>query len=477
ICEAAICYSGDITDPQRTKYSLKYYVAMAKELERMGAHILAIKDMAGLCKPYAAELLVKTLREEVGLPIHFHTHDTAGIQASSILKGADVGLDIADAALAPMSGGTSQPNLNTLIEALRNTSHDPGLAAPHLDRLAEYWRAVREFYLPFESPALPAGSDLYRHEMPGGQYTNLYQQARALGLADRWPEVCQMYADVNQLFGDIVKVTPTSKAVGDMALFLIAQDMQALEVLTTEREIAYPQSVLDLLAGRMGQNPGGFPSDVQTKVLRGEQPVEGRAGEQLAAVDIDQIGDQIAPLLEQPPTRQDILSSLMYPQVFKDFATHRRLYIDTSMLPTPAFFYGLEPGEEIAVEIEKGKTLIIRFLTVGEPQPNGERSVFFEMNGQPREVVVVDKSLQQTESGGRKAEPGNPLHVGAAMPGMVVNVAVAPGDKVTRGQKLVTLEAMKMQTVIAAEQDGMIAEVLVTPGTQVEAKDLLVRFE
>ena len=287
ICEAVICYTGDLTDPARTKYDLKYYVEMAKELERMGAHILAIKDMAGLCKPYAAELLVKTLRDEVGLPIHFHTHDTAGIQAASIVKGSEVGLDIADAALAPMSGGTSQPNLNTLIEALRSTPRDPGLAAGHLDSLADYWRAVREFYTPFESPALPAGSDLYRHEMPGGQYTNLYQQARALGLADRWLEVCQMYADVNQLFGDIVKVTPTSKAVGDMALFLISQDMQARDVLDTNREVSYPQSVLDLLGGRMGQNPGGFPADVQAKVLRSEKPLEGRPGEQLASVDFD----------------------------------------------------------------------------------------------------------------------------------------------------------------------------------------------
>ncbi|MFV0443093.1 MAG: pyruvate carboxylase [Planctomycetaceae bacterium] len=477
ICEAAICYSGDITDPSRTKYSLKYYVAMAKELEKMGAHILAIKDMAGLCKPFAAQLLIKTLREEIGLPIHFHTHDTAGIQASSIVKGAEVGLDIADAALAPMSGGTSQPNMNTLVEALRHTPHDPGLPARHLDRLADYWRAAREFYTPFESPALPAGSDLYRHEMPGGQYTNLYQQARALGLAERWPEVCQMYADVNQLLGDIVKVTPTSKAVGDLALFLIAQDMQAADVLTTDREIAYPQSALDLVGGRMGQNPGGFPQDVQARILRGELPIEGRAGEHLPDVDLEAASEEIKPLLDLPPTRLDVLSHLMYPQVHKDFAAHQRAFIDTSMLPTPAFFYGLEPGEEIFVEIEKGKTLIIRFLTVGEPQENGERTVFFEMNGQPREVQVVDKSLQKSESSRRKADPTDKHQIGSSMPGMVVSVAVSVGDKVAKGQKLVTLEAMKMQTIIAAEQDGTVAEVLASAGSQVETGDLLLRLE
>jgi pyruvate carboxylase len=477
ICEACICYSGDITDPGRSKYDLKYYVTLAKELERMGAHILAIKDMAGLCKPYAAAKLIETLRQEIGLPIHFHTHDTAGIQAASILKGAEVGLDIADGALAPMSGGTSQPNLNTLVESLRHTPRDPQLDSRHLDVLADYWRAVREFYTPFESPALPAGSDLYRHEMPGGQYTNLYQQARALGLADRWPAVCDMYADVNQLFGDIVKVTPTSKAVGDMALFLIAQDMQAADVLTTDREVSYPQSVLDLLAGRMGQNPGGFPADVQAKILRGEQPVVGRAGETMPDVNFTAVTEIVRPLLDQPPTPRDVLSHLMYPQVFKEFAAHQRLYIDTSVLPTPAFFFGLEPGEEIAVEIERGKTLILRFLTVGEAQPNGERTVFFEMNGQPREVVVVDKSLQKSVNTRRKAEGGDRKQIGSSMPGMVVNVAVTSGENVSKGQKLITLEAMKMQTVIASDLDGRVAEVLVSPGTQVEAGDLLLTLE
>jgi pyruvate carboxylase len=262
-----------------------------------------------------------------------------------------------------------------------------------------------------------------------------------------------------------------------MALFLIAQDMRAADVLTTDRDIAYPQSVLDLLSGRMGQNPGGFPPQVQARILRGEQPVEGRVGEHLPPVDFTAAAEKIKPLLDQPPTRRDVLSHLMYPQVFKEFAAHQRLYLDTSVLPTPAFLYGLEPGEEIFVEIEKGKTLIIRFLTVGEPQPSGERTVFFEMNGQPREVVVVDQSLKQAESSRRKVDPSDRRQVGAAMPGMVVSVSVAPGDKVTKGQKLVTLEAMKMQTVITAEQDGTVAEVLAHPGTQVEAGDLLVVFE
>ncbi|HRX82321.1 MAG TPA: pyruvate carboxylase, partial [Pirellulaceae bacterium] len=459
ICEAAICYSGDILDPGRTKYDLKYYVEMAKELEKMGANILAIKDMAGLCKPYAAEKLVKTLRQEIGIPIHFHTHDTAGVQAASILKASGVGLDIADVAMAPLSGGTSQPNLNTVVESLRFTDRDTGLPATHLDAIAEYWRAVREFYTPFESPVLPAGSDLYQHEMPGGQYTNLFEQARALGLADRWSEVCRIYADVNQMLGDIVKVTPTSKAVGDLALFLIANNMSTSDVMEGTRELAFPQSVVDLVSGRMGQTPGGFPRKVRERILRGEKPLRGRPGASLPDADFEATAKNVRPLVEHKPTQREVVSHLLYPQVFTDFAKHQLQYSDTSVLPTPAFLYGLEPGEEIAIDIEPGKTLIIRFLTVGEPHENGTRTVFFELNGQPREVTVTDRALEPETPRRRKADATNASHVGATMPGMVVNVAVQPGNAVVKGQKLLMLEAMKMQTIIAAEHDGTVAEI------------------
>ena len=474
ICEAAICYTGDILDPGRSKYDLKYYVDMAKELERMGAHILAIKDMAGLCKPYAAELLVKTLKREIGIPIHFHTHDTAGVQAASILKASEVGLDIADAAMAPMSGGTSQPNLNTVVEALRFTKRDTGLPAAQLDAIAEYWRAVREFYTPFESPVLPAGADLYQHEMPGGQYTNLFQQARALGLADRWSEVCRVYADVNQMLGDIVKVTPTSKAVGDLALFLIANDMTTGDVLSGTRELAFPQSVVDLVGGRMGQTPGGFPRKVRQRILRGEKPLRGRPGASLPPADFDRTAATIRPLLDREPSRREVVSHLLYEEVFADFARHQQQFADTSILPTPAFFYGLEPGEEIAVDIEVGKTLIIRFLTVGEPHVDGRRMVFFELNGQPREVSVTDRALEAEVPRRPKADPNNSAHVAASMPGMVVNVVVEPGDSVVKGQKLLMLEAMKMQTTITAEQEGKIDEIHVESGTQVETGDLML---
>ncbi len=477
ICEATICYTGDITNPNRTKYDLAYYVNMAKELEKMGAHILAIKDMAGLCKPRAAEVLVKTLRKEIGIPIHFHTHDTSGIQAASILKASEVGLDIADVAMAPMSGGTSQPNMNTVVEALRFSRRDTGLPTEHLDVLAEYWRAVRELYAPFESPVLPAGSDLYQHEMPGGQYTNLFQQARALGLADRWSEVCKMYADVNQLLGDIVKVTPTSKAVGDLALFLIANEMSAENVLTSGRELAFPESVTDLVRGDMGQTVGGFPRRVREKILRGEKPLRGRPGASLSAADFEKTADEIQPLLDRAPSRRELVSHLLYPEVFTEFAKHQQKCTDTSVLPTPAFLYGLESNEEIAVDIEPGKTLIIRFLTVSEPHEDGRRAVFFELNGQPREVTVTDLALEPAAPAHPKADLTNPAHVGASMPGMVFNVAVKVGDSVAPGQKLLTLEAMKMQAAVAAEIGGRVSEIYVHAGTQVDSGDLLMTIE
>jgi pyruvate carboxylase len=477
LCEAAICYTGDILDPRRAKYDLKYYVALAKELQQMGAHILAIKDMAGLCKPYAAALLVKTLREEIDLPIHFHTHDTSGVQAASILNAAEAGLDIADAAVASMSGGTSQPNLNTLVEALRFTPRASALDGAALDELSEYWRETREFYAPFESPVLAAGADLYQHEMPGGQYTNLFHQAHALGLASQWVKICRVYADVNQLFGDIVKVTPTSKAVGDMALFLVANDLSCADLMASDRDLAFPRSVIELLAGKMGQTVFGFPRDVRDRILRDEKPLDGRPGDTLPPADFAAAKEHIAKAIEGDPTPQDVVSHFMYPQVFEQFAAHLQRYGDTSVLPTPAFLYGMESGEEIAIDIEPGKTLIIKFLTVGEPHADGTRSVFFELNGQPREVTVADNALDSETTTAAKADPANPKQVGASMPGMVILIAVQPGEKVARGQKLMTLEAMKMETTIAAESDGAVAAVHVATGNQVEAGDLLITFE
>ncbi|MDZ4817905.1 MAG: pyruvate carboxylase [Planctomycetota bacterium] len=477
LCEAAICYTGDILDPARPKYDLKYYVELAKELEKMGAHILAIKDMAGLCKPYAAEKLIRTLKQEIGIPIHFHTHDTSGVSAASILKGADVGLDIADAAAAPFSGLTSQPNMNAILEGLRNTPRQSAVDANHFRSLAHYWQAVREFYVPFESDMKASDADLYLHEMPGGQFTNLQEQARALGLETRWEEVCQAYADVNRLLGDIVKVTPTSKSVGDLALFLVTNNLTADSLLDGKRELAFPESVVDLLAGRMGQPPGGFPAQIQQRILRDIPPVVGRPGETLPPADYAATAVEVEKLLGRTPSQQEIITHLLYPRVYTDYIRHEQKYANVSRLPTPFFLYGQMPGEELMIDIEPGKTLIVKLLTVGEPHADGSRTVFFELNGQPRSVSIVDKTLEAEVVRRPKADPDNPKQVAAPMPGLVVNVAVKIGDSVAKGQKLMTMEAMKMETTLYAEQNGRIADLLVKPGSPVEAGELVALFE
>lgn len=477
ICEAAICYTGDILNPDRPKYNLQYYVDLARELEKMGAHILCIKDMAGLCKPFAAELLVKTLKQEVGIPIHFHTHDMSGVQGAAILNAAGVGLDIADAAMAPMSGFTSQANLNSLVESLRYQKRETGLNPEHLRTIAAYWEAAREFYTPFETGMYSPDATIYLHEMPGGQATNLYQQATALGLSDRWGEVCRTYADVNQLLGDIVKVTPTSKSVGDFALFLVANNLKAQDVLDSDRKLAFPESVVDLLAGRMGQPPGGFPPRVKKRILGDVKPVRGRPGASLPPADFEQTATDLEKKLGRKPSSREVVSYVLYPRVFQDFAEHQDAYSDVSVLPTSMFLYGQEPGEEVAVEIESGKTLIVKFLTIGDPHPDGRRSVFFELNGQPREATVVDRSLEPEKKAQPKAKSGDPTQVGAPMPGLVVAVAVQQGDPVTKGQKLLSMEAMKMETTLYAEQDGRVAEVLAKTGVQVETGDLMIRLE
>ena len=476
LCEPAICYTGDILDSNRSKYNLRYYVDLAKELEKMGANLLAIKDMAGLCKPQAARLLVKTLKQEIGLPIHFHTHDSTGGQMASLVLAAEEGVDIVDAAMAPLSGMTSQPSLNALVEAMRFTSRDTGLEFDPLQETADYWAQVRHDYWPFESGILAASAEVYRHEMPGGQYTNLMQQAQALGVGDRWHEVCRAYAEVNQLFGDIVKVTPTSKVVGDMALFMVANNLTAEEILYGQRELAFPESVVEFFEGRLGQPVGGFPKDLQKRVLRGRKPMRGRPGASLPPADFTGTYEQLQKQLLRPVSDREVVTHLLYPKVFADFTAHQAKYSDTSVLPTGVFFFGMNAGDEVSVEIEPGKTLIVKFLTVGDPHEDGRRQVFFELNGQPREVMVLDQSLAPAVQPHPKAEPGNPLHVAAPMPGLIASVTVAAGERVAAAQKLATLEAMKMETTVYAEKAGTVAEVLVHRGTQVETGDLLVRL-
>jgi len=477
IAEAAICYTGDILDPGRPKYDLAYFVNLAKELEKAGAHFLAIKDMAGLLKPFAARLLVKTLRQEVALPIHFHTHDCAGGQVASYLMAAEEGVSIVDGAMAALSGLTAQPSLNAIVEALRFNPRDTGLAPEVLLETSNYWEAVRGLYSPFETGQLAPTADVYQNEMPGGQYTNLYAQGRSLGLEDRWREVCRMYATVNKMFGDVVKVTPSSKVVGDMALFMVANNLTPDDVTDGTRELAFPESVVEFMEGRLGQPPGGFPEKLQTRILRGRKPIDGRPGASLPPTDLTATKAALEQQLKRGVDSREVASHLMYPRVFPDLAAHQARYSDTSVLPTPVFFYGMEPGEEVGFDIEQGKTLIVKFLTVGDAHEDGTRTVFFELNGQPREVNVQDKSLTGSVVQRKKATAGDRNQVGAPMPGLVSRVLVAPGEEVAAGQKLFTLEAMKLETTLYAEQKGRVAEVLVQPGAQVETGDLLLRYE
>ena len=476
LCEASICYTGDILNPKRTKYSLSYYVDLAKELERLGANLIAIKDMAGLCKPFAAEKLVKTLREEVGIPIHFHTHDVGGAQAASVLQASRVGLDVADGAIASMSGLTSQPSLNAIVESLRFTERESGLDPAALIELSRYWEEVRALYSPFEIGLKSPSAELYAYEMPGGQYTNLFQQAKALGMASRWPEVCKAYSEVNLLFGDIVKVTPSSKVVGDMALFLVANNLSPADTTDPTRELAFPESVVEFFEGRLGQPPGGFPKVLQERVLKGRPPLQDRPGVGMAPLDLSAAQDKAAEFLGRPASPYDALSYLMYPRVFPDLAAHERSFSDTSVLPTPLFFFGPEPAVENLVEIEPGKTLILKLLAVGEPHADGKRTVFFELNGQPREVEVADRSLASTVRETPKADPNDPLQVAAPLPGLVVGVSVVVGDPVRKGQKLLSIEAMKMETTLYAERPGRVAEIVTGVGFQVKTGDLVIRL-
>jgi pyruvate carboxylase len=478
ICEAAICYTGDILDPQRGKYSLQYYVRLAKELERMGTHILAIKDMAGLLKPYAAYQLVKALREEVGVPIHLHTHDTSGINAATVLKAAEAGVHIADGAASSMSGTTSQPNLNSIVAALAHTERDTGLDFEALNRYSDYWETVRTYYAPFDEAPKSGSSDVYIHEMPGGQYTNLKAQAEAMGLGGRWPEVARMYADVNMAFGDIIKVTPSSKVVGDLALYLISHEMtvQELENLPVDHHVTLPNSVADMFMGSLGQPEGGWPRKLQQVILHGRQPEEGRPGANLPPADLDEATKTVA---EQSgsSSRTDVLSYLMYPQVYLKFAEARTRFGDLEVLPTPPFLYGLAEREEVTIELEPGKTLIIRLLTVGEARADGMRTVFFELNGQPRQVEVRDNSIKAEASTRRKADPSQAGQVAAPIPGAISTVYVESGGTVEKGERLLILEAMKMQTTVYAPKAGKIGEVLVKARDSVEARDLLLTIE
>ena len=473
IAEGAICYTGNILDPDRAKYSLAYYVDLAKQLEAAGCHILAIKDMAGLLRPNAARKLVSTLRQEIGLPIHLHTHDTSGISAATVLTAILSGADAIDASMDAMSGMTSQPCLGSLVEALRLTQRDTVLDPDAIRRISFYWEAVRAQYAAFEADLRSGASEVYLHEMPGGQFTNLKEQARSLGLEPRWHEVASAYRAANDLFGDIIKVTPSSKVVGDMALMMVSQNLSPADVLDPARDVAFPGSVIEMLRGDLGQPPGGWPPALQEKALNGVAPINVRPGSLLPPADIEAIRLDAQKRCGRPIDDDELASFLMYPKVFADFDATVRKYGPMSALPTPVFFYGMKIGDEIAAEIERGKALVIQLQAIGETD-DGQVPVFFELNGQPRVVKVPNRAVAGSAVSNRKAEDGNDAQIGAPMPGIVSTIAVKTGDAVKAGDILLTIEAMKMETSLRAPQDGIVEEMLAKVGRAVDAKDLLV---
>ncbi|GLH63387.1 pyruvate carboxylase [Parageobacillus sp. G301] len=476
IAEAAVCYTGDILDPSRPKYNLDYYKAIAKELEQAGAHILAIKDMAGLLKPEAAYVLISALKETVDIPIHLHTHDTSGNGIYMYAKAIEAGVDIVDVAVSSMAGLTSQPSANTLYYALEGTKRAPEMNIQGLEQLSRYWEDVRKFYQEFESGMNAPHTEVYMHEMPGGQYSNLQQQAKAVGLGDRWDEVKEMYRRVNDMFGDIVKVTPSSKVVGDMALYMVQNNLTEQDVFERGETLDFPDSVVEFFEGYLGQPYGGFPKELQRIILKGREPITVRPGELLEPVDFEKLREELYHALDREVTDFDVLAYALYPKVFLEYAETVKKYGDISVLDTPTFLYGMRLGEEIEVEIEKGKTLIVKLVSIGQPQADGTRVVYFELNGQPREVIIRDESIKSAVVERIKADRTNPNHIAATMPGTVVKVLVEKGEKVNKGDHLMITEAMKMETTVQAPFAGIIKDIYVKNGDAIQAGDLLIEL-
>ncbi|TWE00351.1 pyruvate carboxylase [Peribacillus frigoritolerans] len=476
IAEAAICYTGDLNDPTRSKYNIDYYKNMAVELEQAGAHILAIKDMAGLLKPDAAYRLVSELKESTSLPIHLHTHDTSGNGIYMYSKAIEAGVDIVDTAIGSLAGLTSQPSVQTLHYALEGSNRQPKLGVDSLERLGEYWGEVRKFYHDFESGMNAPHTEVYKHEMPGGQYSNLQQQAKAVGLGDRWHEVKEMYQRVNVMFGDIVKVTPSSKVVGDMALFMVQNNLSEEDVLTKGKSIDFPDSVIELFEGYLGQPVGGFPKELQEVILKGKKPITVRPGELLEEVDFAALKEELFKELGRAVTDFDVLAYALYPKVFLDYNKTIELFGDVSNLDTATFLYGMRLGEEIEVEIEKGKTLIVKLVSIGQPLADGTRVVYFELNGQSREVIIKDENIKSSVVSKVKADPKNKEQIGATMPGTVIRVVVEKGDQVKQGDHLIITEAMKMETTVQAPFSGTIKDIYVKDGEAISTGDLLIEI-
>ncbi|MBO0420902.1 pyruvate carboxylase [Vagococcus fluvialis] len=476
IAEGAICYTGDVMDKNRAKYDIAYYVNMAKELEKMGAHIIAIKDMAGLLKPQAAYHLISELKATVDVPIHLHTHDTAGNGIITYSAATKAGVDIVDVATSAMSSATSQPSMSSLYYALVDGPRTPNLNIDKVQQINHYWEDVRKFYGPFENGISAPQTEVYAHEMPGGQYSNLQQQAKAVGLEEKWEDIKDQYAEVNLLFGDIVKVTPSSKVVGDMALFMVQNNLSNEDIYQRGRDLSYPESVISFFKGDLGQPTGGFPSDLKDIILNGRESIDVRPGSLAKPVDFEQVKAELKEIVGFEPSQKDVISYIMYPQVFVDYCKMNDSFGDVELLDTVTFFQGMRIGETIEVNIEKGKTLIITLDQIGDPDIEGNRVLFFNLNGQRREVVVKDTNVKSQVMMKEKAEPTNKGHVAATMSGSVLDCLVQPGDTVEKGQALLITEAMKMETTIHSKRNGVVKRVLVTSGEPIQSGDLLIEL-
>lgn len=477
IAEATMCYTGDIIDVGRKKYDIKYYKQLAKELEQTGAHILGIKDMAGLLKPEAAYQLISTLKETVDMPIHLHTHDTSGNGIFTYAKAVEAGVDVVDVAMGTMAGKTSQPSMNTLYYALENDKRCPQINIQNVETISRYWDGIRKYYHGFESSMIAPHTEVYQHEMPGGQYSNLEQQAKAVGLRNRFQEVKEMYHRVNLLFGDIVKVTPSSKVVGDMALFMVQNHLREQDILEKGHMLDFPNSVVEFFQGYLGQPYGGFPQPLQQIILKGKEPLKDRPGKTIPAVDFKAMKELLSESLNREATSEEVISYALYEKVFVDFTQVKEKFGDLSVLDTPTFFYGMRLGEELQVKIEEGKTLLVKLVAIGQPQADGTRVIYFEMNGQPREVTIKDKNIQSSVVEKRKAIKTNPHHIGASMPGTVLKVLVSKGEEVKSGEHLLITEAMKMETTVQAPFDGIVKAIYVQEGESIVTGDLLIEME
>lgn len=479
VAEVCLCYTGDILDETRDKYTLKYYIQKAKEIENMGAHILGIKDMSGLLKPYASRKLIQELKQEIGIPIHLHTHDTSGNAVATVLAAAESGVDIVDAALSPMSGLTSQPSMNSIIAALRHTQMDPQINLDDIQKLCDYWSEIRTYYEQFESGLKSGTAEIYKYEIPGGQYSNLKPQVESCGLGDKFTEVKDMYKEVNQIFGDIVKVTPTSKVVGDMAIFMVQNSLDSENLLERGKNLAFPDSVVDYFKGMMGQPEGGFPIDLQKIVLKGQDPITCRPGEILEPIDFESIKKKLKDEFHVDANMRNALSYALYPKVYSDYLKSLAEYGHLYNLESPVYFYGLKEGETSEIDLDEGKIMIVKLVEVREVDEEGYKTLLFEINGNRREMRIFDKNFGEKEKVDvtLMADPNNPKEIASSITGLISKIFVKEGEKVANKQSLLIIEAMKMETNVLAPADGEVESILIKDGQQVKSGQLIIKLK